>query len=117
MHVLVECWNTRGIVLHPTQGLLKFDPSLGNPRESSTAPESNANVEPGVSADAQHSGSTFTPSSQIGQKLHQSKQQSIHQVLARTKPQDTDKRPKKRAKKSEDAGAHANWDSDQSSQV
>lgn len=94
------------------QGLVKFDPTLVNLKESSVAPEVSADVEQAASGDLRHLESSSAPPIQPGQKP----QQSHHQPPARSK-QETDKRPKKRAKKSEDVQQNANWDSDQSFQV
>jgi hypothetical protein len=88
------------------QGLVKFDPRLVNVKESFVAPEISADVDQASEDIKHHEGSV--PPSQSGQ--------SQHRPPARQKQHEAEKRPKKRAKKSEDAH-HASWDSDQSSQV
>jgi len=88
------------------QGLVKFDARLANVKESSVASEVSADADQASEDIKHHEGSV--PPSQSGQ--------SQHRPPARQKQQEAEKRPKKRAKKSEDA-PHASWDSDQSSQV
>lgn len=89
------------------QGLVKFDARLVNVKESSAAPEISADADQ-ASEDVQHHEGSSVPPSHTGQ--------SQHQPPARQKIHDTDKRPKKKAKKAQDT-PHASWDVDRSSHV
>lgn len=83
-----------------------------NAKESSVAPQISIDVVQAAPDDLQHLESPYASSLQTGQKLEQPQ----HQQPGRPKIQESDKRPKKRAKKS-DVAPSTNWDSDQSSQV
>ena len=95
------------------QGLVKFDQSLVNAKESSVAPSFSADVEPAASEDMHHFESTLASLPHTGDKVQHHQQQHP----AQRKLSEPTKRPKKRLKKGEDSSHNANWDSDQSSQV
>lgn len=105
-HIHYPGWNKKFDEWVEAPGLVKFDPRLVNVKESSVAPEVSADVDQASEDIKHHEGSI--PPSQSGQ--------SQHRPPARQKQQEAEKRPKKRAKNSEDA-PHASWDSDQSSQM
>lgn len=105
-------WNKQFDEWVEAAGLVKFDPKMCNAKESSVAPQISIDVVQAAPVDLQHLESPYASSLQTGQKLEQPQ----HQQPGRPKIQESDKRPKKRAKKS-DVAPSTNWDSDQSSQM
>lgn len=95
------------------QGLVKFDPSLANTKESSVAPSVSADAEPAASEDVHQLESTLASLPHTGYNAQQTQPQ--HPV--RPKTSQSDKRPKKRVRKAEDNAHNKSWDSDQSMQV
>lgn len=95
------------------QGLVKFDPSLVNTKESSVAPSLSADAEPAACEDVHQFESTLASLPHTGYKAQQSQPQ--HPV--RPKTSQSDKRPKKRVRKADDNAYNKSWDSDQSMQV
>ncbi|KAL3151866.1 hypothetical protein ABBQ38_012829 [Trebouxia sp. C0009 RCD-2024] len=94
-------------------GLVKFDPSLVNTKESSVAPSLSADAEPAACEDVHQFESTLASLPHTGYKAQQSQPQ--HPV--RPKTSQSDKRPKKRVRKADDNAYNKSWDSDQSMQL